>query len=83
MEFFNPDHVMQDTSEFLNFMLDKLHEEIVDINNKKVPLPVINKDKDDKNTIKDTAVWQIFGSTLRTDILIEGEEKQTRYEATF
>ena len=63
MEFFNPGKMMQDTSEFLNFMLDKLHEEIVDINKIKVPLQS-NKMVIGNNTIKDSAIWQIFGSTL-------------------
>lgn len=81
LEFFNPDHRQCDSSEFLNFMLDKLHEEIADINQTKVPLKA--NERIDSNTTQDSAVWQIFGSTLKTELKIDDKEPQLQYEPTF
>lgn len=82
MEFFNPDETMQDTSEFLNYILDKLHEEIVDINNAKVSL-LANAVTRSEHTIKDSAVWQIFGSTLKTQYQIDAQAQQTKYDPSY
>ena len=38
MDFFNPDHIMSDVSEFMSFLLNKLHEEMMDLGTGKVSL---------------------------------------------
>lgn len=38
MDLFNPDHIMSDTSEFMSFLLNKLHEEVMDLGIGKVSL---------------------------------------------
>lgn len=62
-------------------MLDKLHEEIVDVNSRKVPIQA-NKMMND-NTTQDSAVWQIFGSTLKTELQKDQQKPEMKYEPTF
>ena len=82
MAFFNPDHVQCDTSEFLNYMLDKLHEELVDINQQNVSLQSKNRGVS-KHTTRDSAVWQIFGSSLMTEFQKGSDKPELKYDPAF